>query len=335
MAPKLKPGIKGTPKPVLQGRGELRGKPVGITHQITRANIFAVSQAELASLLEEVVSTNPALTLEDEPPAWEACPEDEPEDEGAPELLGEMGEDYGDHPDGDFSESQADPNDFEHPEDRVVASGVPLPVARPDLLIIEASRGGQKVFEVVLPDEAPTPITQQGLPDSWRARQTEQAIEERQEHLWQVGKIIITRQREYFESSNAHEAYLKLQPLTQDEVAQELGINKGTLSRLLNQAFVHTPRFGVVALDLFFGPAGETLGLRTDILAAHIRELLKSEDPQQPPNSSEQLRIRLQNRGLIPQTRTATEKTQMERLLRRVMQDYNIQSRPKRRRSRT
>lgn len=334
MAPKLKSGIRGTPKPVPRGRDILRGKPRDIVHQITRADIFAVAQPELAELLEAVVATTPALSWENEPPAWEVWPEEAPEDEGPPELLGEMGEDYGDDPDRDFSEPQTDSNGFDSLEERVVASGVPLPVARPNLRIIEASLDGHKVFEMELPNDTPMPTVQRGLQSSGRAQQTAHAVEERREHLWQIGKIIVTRQRAYFESSDAHEAYLKLQPLTQDEVARELDVNKGTVSRLLNKAFVHTPRFGVVAMDLFFGPAGETLGMRTDVLAAHIRELLKDEDPQQP-YSSEQLRTRLQNRGLVPQTRTATEKTQMERLIRRVMQDYNIQSRPKRRGSRT
>jgi hypothetical protein len=312
----------------------VRGKSKGVTDPITRADIFAASQPELEEVLEAVVATNPALTWEDEFLIWEAGPEDEPEDEGAPELLGEMGEDYGDDPDGDFSEPWADGNDFERPEDRVVASGVPLPGTRPDLVIIETTLDGHKIFEVELPDEAPTPVAQKGLPDSWRAGQTAHALEERREHLWRIGRIIITRQRAYFESSNPHEAYLQLQPLTQDEIARELGLNKGTVSRLLNKKFLQTPRFGVVALNLFFGPPGETLRLRTDVLAAHIRTILQSEDPQRPPYSSEQLRIRLQNRGLLPQTRTDKDKEQMERLLRRVMQDYNIQSRPKRRRSR-
>lgn len=334
MAPKLKRSTRGTPEPAPRGRDALRRTPQRVTHQIPRADIFAASQADLAALLEEMVSTTPALTAEEEPSVGEVLPEDAPEDEDAPELLGEMGEDYGDDPDGDFSEPQTDANDFAPPETRVVASGVPLPVARPDLLIIETSLDGQKIFEVELPDEEPMLTTQRGLQSSWRARQTEQAVEERREHLWQVGKMITTHQREYFESSNAHEAYLKLKPLTQDEVARELGITKDKVSRLLKQAFVYTPRFGMVALDLFFGPAGDTLGVRTDVLAAHLRESLASEKPQQL-YSSAQLRIQLQNCGVIPPTRTTTEKTQMERLIRRVMQDYNIQSRPRRRRSRT
>jgi hypothetical protein len=238
MAPKLKRGTKGIPKPVPESRIEPKGKPAGITHHITRADIFAASQPELAQLLAEVVSANAALTWEEELSAREALPEDELEDEGAPELLGEMGEDYSDDPDGDFSESRADLNDFDDSGDRIMASGVPLPVARPALRIIEAGLDGQKVFEVELPEEESMLTAQQGLPGSWRAIQTAHAVEERREHLWQIGKIIVTRQREYFESDNAREAYLKLKPLTQEEVAQELGINKGTVSRLLNKASV-------------------------------------------------------------------------------------------------
>ena len=117
-----------------------------------------------------------------------------------------------------------------------------------------------KIFEVELPNEEPMLTTQRGLQSSWRARQTEQAVEERREHLWQIGQTITTHQREYFESSNAHEAYLELKPLTQDEVARELGITKDKVSRLLKKAFVFTPRFGMVALDVFFGLPVTRLG---------------------------------------------------------------------------
>jgi hypothetical protein len=274
------------------------------------------------------------LTFEDDTPVWEPLPEDEPEDEDDIDLRGEMDADYGYDPDADFSEPQeeADVDPSSSPWGDV--PDVTGFGDRPDLIVIEAQRNGQQVFAVALPQSDLRPVVHQGLRGSRQAESVVRFFEERQRRLWQVGRMIIERQRDYFASPDAQQAYLRLKPLTQDEAAEALGIHKGSMAKLVSRSMVQTPRFGVVPLEIFFAPAGGTLGVRTDVLAAHIQAYLKTEDPQRP-YFAEQICTHLQSQGLLPQTRNKTERLQMERLLRRVMQDYNIASRAQRRRSKT
>ena len=92
--------------------------------------------------------------------------------------------------------------------------------------------------------------------------------------------VVLARRRKYFDHGPQH-----LKPLPMIEVADQLGIHVGTVSRAVADKWMQTPR-GLVALRKFFSGGTATHGgtgesMSWDAVKATLKEIIDAEDKSQ------------------------------------------------------
>lgn len=111
------------------------------------------------------------------------------------------------------------------------------------------------------------------------ARALAAAIGERRNTVEAVAQAIFDRQQAFFT-----EGFGGLRPLTETEIAAEVGVDASTVSRTVRDKYASTPR-GTVELRRFFPSGVQTLGGETvtqDAVLAKLRELIAAEDSAHP-----------------------------------------------------
>ncbi len=106
------------------------------------------------------------------------------------------------------------------------------------------------------------------------------SIHQRRETLLKVMRAIVERQRQWFEEGEV------LKPMIYKNIAEVVGVDISTISRVVNSKYVQT-EFGVFSLKNFF-----TSGLETDsgvdvsnrMIKQRIKEITATEDPKKPLN---------------------------------------------------
>ncbi len=106
------------------------------------------------------------------------------------------------------------------------------------------------------------------------------SIHQRRETLLKVMRAIVDRQREWFEAGEV------LKPMIYKDIAEVVGVDISTISRVVNSKYVQT-EFGVHSLKEFF-----TSGLETDsgedvsnqMIKQRIKDIIEVEDPKKPLN---------------------------------------------------
>ena len=106
------------------------------------------------------------------------------------------------------------------------------------------------------------------------------SIHQRRETLLKVMRAIVERQRQWFEEGEV------LKPMIYKNIAEVVGVDISTISRVVNSKYVQT-EFGVFSLKNFF-----TSGLATDsgedvsnrMIKQRIKEIIATEDPKKPLN---------------------------------------------------
>jgi len=106
------------------------------------------------------------------------------------------------------------------------------------------------------------------------------SIHQRRETLLKVMKAIVERQHQWFEEGEG------LKPMIYKNIAEVVGVDISTISRVVNSKYVQT-EFGVFSLKQFF-----TSGLETDsgedvsnrVIKHRIKDIIAVEDPQKPLN---------------------------------------------------
>ena len=105
------------------------------------------------------------------------------------------------------------------------------------------------------------------------------SINQRKNTLLRVVGVVLARQREYLDHGPQH-----LKPLPMIEVADQLGIHVGTVSRAVADKWLQTPR-GVLALRKFFSGGTETdsgKNLSWEAVKAKLKEIVEGEDKANP-----------------------------------------------------
>jgi RNA polymerase sigma-54 factor len=118
-----------------------------------------------------------------------------------------------------------------------------------------------------------------------------------------VVNVVLARQREYFDHGPQH-----LKPLPMIEVADQLGIHVGTVSRAVADKWMQTPR-GLVALRKFFSGGTSTQSgesMSWDAVKATLREIIDQEDKGKPM-SDDALVDELKKRGIEIARRTVVK----------------------------
>ena len=110
------------------------------------------------------------------------------------------------------------------------------------------------------------------------------SIRQRQKTLYKVTESIVRFQRGFLDHGLSH-----LRPLTLRQVAEDVQMHESTISRVTTQKYVYTPQ-GVFDLKFFFN-SGINMQLGDQIASesvnGKIRQLLRSENPQNPLSDQE------------------------------------------------
>jgi len=116
------------------------------------------------------------------------------------------------------------------------------------------------------------------------ARSLIDALEQRNTTLMRVVRVVLARQREWFELGPQH-----LKPLPMIEVADMLGIHVATVSRAVSEKWMQTPR-GLVALRSFFSLGTESADgeeMSWTAVKAIVEEIVGAEDKAKPLSDRE------------------------------------------------
>jgi RNA polymerase sigma-54 factor len=126
------------------------------------------------------------------------------------------------------------------------------------------------------------------------------SVDQRQKTIHKVATSIINFQREFLDHGIEH-----LRPLVLRDVANDIGMHESTVSRVVNNKYMHTPQ-GVFELKYFFHSGisssyGESVSSVT--IKQRIRKIIEGEDPRKPLSDSKIVSI-LQKEGLMLARRT-------------------------------
>jgi RNA polymerase sigma-54 factor len=136
-----------------------------------------------------------------------------------------------------------------------------------------------------------------------QARWLLNAINQRRSTMIRVMEAIIEEQREFFEKGPAF-----LKPLIMEDIAQKVGMNVATISRVSSGKYVQTP-LGVFEIKYFFNTGiskvdGEDMSKRS--VKQRIEEIINKEDTRKPHSDQEIFRM-LNAEGIKLARRTVTK----------------------------
>ncbi len=126
------------------------------------------------------------------------------------------------------------------------------------------------------------------------------SVDQRQKTIHKVATSIINFQREFLDLGIEH-----LRPLVLRDVANDIGMHESTVSRVVNNKYMHTPQ-GVFEMKYFFHSGihssyGENVSSVT--IKQRIRKIIEREDARNPLSDSRIVRL-LQEDGLVLARRT-------------------------------
>ena len=126
------------------------------------------------------------------------------------------------------------------------------------------------------------------------------SVDQRQKTIQKVANSIINFQREFLDHGIE-----SLRPLVLRDVANDIGMHESTVSRVVNNKYMHTPQ-GVFELKYFFHSGisssyGDSVSSVT--IKQRIRKIIENEDPRKPLSDSKIVSI-LQKEGLMLARRT-------------------------------
>ncbi len=129
------------------------------------------------------------------------------------------------------------------------------------------------------------------------------AISQRNTTLLRVVNIVLEAQREFFDYGPQH-----LKPLPMVQVAEQLGIHVGTVSRAVSEKYIQTPR-GIFPLRQFFSGGTESSDgqeMSWAAVQAKLKAIIDGEDPKKP-FSDDALVAQLREQGIEIARRTVAK----------------------------
>ena len=106
------------------------------------------------------------------------------------------------------------------------------------------------------------------------------SIHQRRETLMKVMKIIVERQRTWFEEGES------LKPMIYKDISEVVGVDISTISRVVNSKYVQT-EFGVYSLRFFFTSGLESENgedISNQVVKQRVKDMIATEPPQNPLN---------------------------------------------------
>jgi RNA polymerase sigma-54 factor len=129
------------------------------------------------------------------------------------------------------------------------------------------------------------------------------SLDQRQRTIYKVSDSIVRQQREFLDRGIDY-----LRPMVLRDVAEDIGMHESTVSRVVSNKYMHTPR-GLFPLKFFFHSGidrdyGEDISSLT--VKRKIKQLIEAEDPRHPLSDSELMRI-LNREGIQIARRTVAK----------------------------
>jgi RNA polymerase sigma-54 factor len=129
------------------------------------------------------------------------------------------------------------------------------------------------------------------------------SLDQRQRTIYKVAESIVKHQREFLEKGIDH-----LRPLVLRDVADDIQMHESTVSRVVSNKYMHTPR-GLFLMKYFFhsgidSDTGEDISSLT--VKKKIQSFIESEDPRKPLSDSKIMKI-LNDEGINIARRTVAK----------------------------
>jgi RNA polymerase sigma-54 factor len=129
------------------------------------------------------------------------------------------------------------------------------------------------------------------------------SIDQRQRTIYKVAKSIVTFQRDFLDNGIEH-----LRPMVLRQVAEDIGMHESTISRVVSNKYMYTPR-GLFPMKYFFHSGVDSArgeNVSSLVVKERIRKLVEAEDPERPLSDSKIMRM-LQREGIRLARRTVAK----------------------------
>ncbi len=129
------------------------------------------------------------------------------------------------------------------------------------------------------------------------------SLDQRQRTIYKVAESIVRQQRDFLDHGLD-----RLRPMVLRDVAEDIGMHESTVSRVVSNKYMHTPR-GLFAMKFFFHSGidrdyGDDISSLT--VKRKIKQLIESEDARRPLSDSDLMRI-LNREGIHIARRTVAK----------------------------
>lgn len=129
------------------------------------------------------------------------------------------------------------------------------------------------------------------------------SIDQRQRTIYKVAKSIVTFQRNFFDHGIEH-----LKPMVLRQVAEDIGMHESTISRVVSNKYMYTPR-GLFPMKYFFHSGVDSArggNVSSLVVKERIKKVVEAEDPARPLSDSKIMRT-LQREGIRLARRTVAK----------------------------
>jgi RNA polymerase sigma-54 factor len=129
------------------------------------------------------------------------------------------------------------------------------------------------------------------------------SIDQRQRTIYKVAQSIVSFQADFLDHGIEH-----LRPMVLRQVAEDIGMHESTISRVVSNKYMYTPR-GLFPMKYFFHSGVDSArgeNVSSMVVKERIRKLIEAEDPERPLSDSKIMRM-LQKEGIRLARRTVAK----------------------------
>lgn len=129
------------------------------------------------------------------------------------------------------------------------------------------------------------------------------SIDQRQRTIYKVARSIVSFQSEFLDNGIEY-----LRPMVLRQVAEDIGMHESTISRVVSNKYMYTPR-GLFPMKYFFHSGVDSArgeNVSSMVVKDRIRKVIESEDPEHPLSDSKIMRM-LQKEGIRLARRTVAK----------------------------
>lgn len=129
------------------------------------------------------------------------------------------------------------------------------------------------------------------------------SIDQRQRTIYKVARSIVSFQKDFLDNGIEH-----LRPMVLRQVAEDIGMHESTISRVVSNKYMYTPR-GLFPMKYFFHSGVDSArgeNVSSMVVKERIRKVIEAEDPARPLSDSKIMRM-LQKEGIRLARRTVAK----------------------------